>query len=293
MSDNLAYWKLLTLAQTNAGAQKLQLASITGGFKSALQSNQLFAVVSNWQEFTRGCTAVLPFKINVSGWTFDLAPANWAAHRTIVLFKYAAGTTVDELTADTGTWAWPEAAGGYDDATGNLATTQADLREMFALAKAGASTRAELRPFVDAITNPNWNGILFLRAPLATTNFPDQLRGNAAGIDPARLYAHHVGVFVAPVHNLDQQLTQEDASIFALIDYDDPVNLADTAVDYAFKVLGLTVLLRNSAMASFSSRIELMINRLFGSQTSQRTPGAAGNNIILDGFYQSAGDTPA
>lgn len=293
LSDNLAYWNLLTLAQANSGAQKLQLGAITGGFKSALQSNQLFAVVSNWQEFTRRCTAVLPFKVTVSNWTFDLAPANWPAHRTIVLFKYSSGTTVDELAADTGTWAWPEAANGYDDSTGNVPTTQADLRELFAEAKAGAVTRPELRPFVDAITNPNWNGILFLRAPLATTNFPDQLRGIAAGIDPARLYAHHVGIAVAPVHNLNQQLTQEDASIFALIDYDDPVDLADIAVDYAFKVLGLTVLFRNSAMASFSSRIELLINRLFGSQTSQRTKGAPGNNIILDGFYQSAGGKPA
>ena len=293
LSDNLAYWKLLTLAQANGGAQKLQLASIAGGFKSALQSNQLFAVVSNWQEFMRRCSVVLPFKVTVSGWTFDLAPANWAAHRTIVLFKYAAGTTVDELAADSGTWAWSEAASGYDDSTGNVVTTQADLRAIFAMAKAQAVTRAELRPFVDAITNPNWNGILFLRAPLSTTNFPDQLRGIAAGIDSARLYAHHVGVSVAPVHNVDQRLTQEDASIFALIDYDDPLRLADTAVDYAFKVLGLTVLLRNCAMASFSSRIELLINRLFGSQTSQRTAGAPGNGIVLDGFYQSAGGTPA
>jgi hypothetical protein len=293
LSENLAYWKLLTLAQANAGAQKLQLASITGGFKSALQSNQLFAVVSNWQEFTRRCSVVPPFNLTISDWTFDLAPESWAAQRTIVLFKYSAGTTLDELTADSGTWAWPEAANGYDDSTGNIATTQADLRSLFAAAKTAAHTQGEWVPFVEAITNPNWNGVLFLRAPLAATNFPDQLRGIAAGIDPARLYAHHVGISVAPVHNVNQQLTQEDASIFALIDYDDPVHLADTAVDYAFKVLGLTVLFRNSTMASFSSRIELAINKLFGSSTSQRTTAAPGNNIILNGSYQSAGGTPA
>jgi hypothetical protein len=293
LSDNLAYWKRLTLGQTNHGAQQLQLASITGGLKSALQSNQLFAVVSNWQEFTRCCTAVPPFKLTVSDWTFDLSPATWAAHQTIVIFKYAAGTTIDELSADTGAWAWPDAARGYSDTSGNLATTQADLRDFFARAKADSVSRAELRPFVNAITNPAWNGILFLRAPLATTNFPDQLRGIAAGIDPARLYAHHVGVSVAPVHNVNQQLTQEDASVFGLIDYQDPVDLADTGVDYAFKVLGLTVLFENSTMTSFSSRIELLINRLFGSTTSQQGAQTHGNNIILDGFYQSAGGAAA
>jgi hypothetical protein len=292
-SENLAHWKRLTLARANGGTETLQLASITGGFKSALQSNQLFAVVSNWQEFTRCCSVVPPFRISVAGWTFDLSPSGWAAHQTMLIVKYAKGLSIDELTTDSSTWAWPAAANGYSDTSGNLATTQADLRNFIDRAKADRAKRPDLQPFVDAVTNPDWNGMLFLRAPLSSTNFPDQLRGIAAGIDPSRLMAHHVGVSVAPVHAVNQVLTQEDASIFGLIDYDDPTELADTAVDYAFKVLGLTVLFKNSGMASFSSRVELLVNRLFGAATAQRTVDARGNNIVLDGFYQSAGGTPA
>jgi hypothetical protein len=295
LSEDLTHWNQLSLAQTNGGTQKLQLASITGDFKAALQSNQLFAVISNWQEFMLRCHVVAPFRLTVSGWTFELSPETWNTHQTLVILKYAANVSIDELTADASTWAWQAAANGNSTTplSGNVATTQADLRDLFARAKADSVANPALRPFVEAITNPNWNGILFLRAPLSSANFPDQLRGIAAGIEPARLFAHHVGIAAAPVHNINQQLTQDDASIFALIDYQDPVDLATTGVDYGFKVLGLTVLFKNSEMASFSSRIELMINRLFGSGAAQRTPGARGNNIILDGFYQSAGGTPA
>jgi hypothetical protein len=295
LSEDLTHWNQLSLAQTNGGTQKLQLAAITGDFKAALQSNQLFAVISNWQELMQRCRVVAPFQLTVSGWTFDLSPDTWNTHQTIVIFKYAAGVSIDELTADSSTWAWQAAANGYSTTplSGNIATTQADLRDLFARAKADSVGNAALRPFVEAITSPNWNGILFLRAPLSSVNFPDQLRGIAAGIDPARLFAHHVGIAAAPVHNINQQLTQDDASIFALIDYQDPVDLASTGIDYGFKVLGLTVLFKSSEMASFSSRIELMINRLFGSLTSQSTAGARENNIILDGFYQSSGGTPA
>ncbi|MEO6326036.1 MAG: hypothetical protein ABIQ65_15530 [Thermoanaerobaculia bacterium] len=292
LSTNLGYWKTATFAQSNSGTEKLQFATITGGFKSALQSNQLFAVVSNVDELLRCCSVVPPFRLTVSDWTFDLSPSLWSQHDTIMILKYAAGT-VDELTADSGGWCWPAAANGYTDTSGNTATTQADVRRIIEEAKAASLIRHEVQPFVDLISNPTWNGILFLRAPLSATSFPDQLRGLAAGIDPARLYAHHVGVSLAPVHNISGTLQQEDSSIFGLVDYQDRADLTHSGRDYDYKVLGLTVLFRNSTMTSFSSQIELMINKLFGSITSRRSDGGHGNNIILEGFYQSAGGMPA
>jgi hypothetical protein len=292
LSQNYGYWKTATFAQAKGGAEKLAFANVTGGFKAALQSNQLFAVVSNVNELLRCCSVVPPFRLTVSDWTFDLTPAGWPAHETIMILKYAAGT-VDELTADSGSWSWPAAANGYSDSSGNTATTQADVRRILEEAKAASLLRHELKPFVDLVTNPDWNGILFLRAPLSATSFPDQLRGLAAGIDPARLYAHHVGVTLAPVHNIGGTLQQEDASIFGLIDYQDRVDLTETGRDYDYKVLGLTVLFRNSTMASFSSQIELLIDRLFGSITSRRVANNHGNNIILEGFYQASGAVPA
>jgi hypothetical protein len=292
LSQNLGYWKSVTFAQANDGTEKLQFTSVTGGFKAALQSNQLFAVVSNVDELLRCGTATPPFKLTVSGWRFDLSPAGWAAHGTIMIVKYAAGT-IDELTADAGSWSWPAAADGYSDTSGNTATTQADVRRIIEEAKVASLARAEVLPFVNLISSPNWNGILFLRAPLSATSFPDQLRGLAAGIDPARLFAHHIGVTLAPVHNNAGTLQQDDAAIFGLIDYQDPVDLTDTGVDYDYKVLGLTVLFRNSAMASFSSQVELLINKLFGAITARRSVTPRGNNIVINGFYQESGGVPA
>jgi hypothetical protein len=299
LDQELRYWELLTLAQLDGGVQKLQLANVTGAFKSALQSNQLFAVVSNYQEFLRNASTVGTFSLRIDGWTFALDPSLWAQHRTMMLIKYG-DQSVWDLSADPANWNWRAAADGYSDTSGNLPTTQADLRKFLAEAIAAATVRPELAGFASAVRNPLWNGILFLRAPLPTTNFPPELAGLSAGIDPNRLFAHHVGLNLTPVHNIGGALTQEDTSVFALIDYQDPVDLTDTGVAYDYKVLGLTVGFQNSAQSSFSSTIELLINALFGSVTTRTELGAIkqltggtthGNNILLTGQYQKQNGT--
>ena len=76
--------------------------------------------------------------------------------------------------------------------------------------------------------------------------------------------------------------------VFEFRAYDDPQDLYYQDRDYAYKVLSLKVLFLNSAVASFSSRIELMINALFGDPCILRGSGH-GNNLILEGAYQQQG----
>ena len=104
------------------------------------------------------------------------------------------------------------------------------------------------------LTDPAWNGILFLNAYVPLDGFPPELAGLAAGIDPARFLAHHVGVNQTP---LAADLTQQDSSLFGLINYTDDRPLATSGYD--FTVRSLKIRFANSAIASFTSRIALAL----------------------------------
>ncbi|HVT10717.1 MAG TPA: hypothetical protein VHE55_00490 [Fimbriimonadaceae bacterium] len=287
--QNLRYWESLFLIRHKAGAQLLQVDHVKGGFKTALQSNQLFAVVSNRDEFLRCCTPEQPFTLEMDGWTFDFSPGHWGDNHTILLLKYA-GDTLENLAADTSKWLWQAAANGWADGDGDLAAVQADLMAIIARAKQQQS--GELKKFYDEIaSDPTWTGVLFLRVTLSSGSFPPELQGLSAGLD-APLFAHHVGARATPIHNVAGVLQQDDSSISGLIDYNDPADLAFDNVDYAYKVLSLVVAFENSLMAGFSSQIELMVNRLFGDYASLN-PATRGNNLVLNGSYQRQGDEVA
>jgi hypothetical protein len=283
----LRNWKTVTLARNQGGAEELQLADVVGGLKAALQSDQLFAVVSRPDVFTGACSVVGDFSLTLDGWTFRLDPATWPVHDTIALFK-CARRSVWEIANDLSAWSWPEAADGWSASSGSLREVQKSLVDFLADAKRRSTTEPDFGFFVrKVVDNPAWNGVLFLRVDLSGS-LPLELAGLAAGIDPSQFMANHVGVTLTPVEVSGGALVPHDSSIFALIAYDDPQDLYYQDKDYAYKVLSLKVLFLNSAVASFSSRIELMINALFGDPCILRGSGH-GNNLILEGAYQQAG----
>src|SRR5690606_8101986 len=188
---------------------------------------------------------------------------------------------------------WKEAANGHADGQGNLATTQAELLAFIDDARERAATSSDFRFFYEEIVaNRNWSGVVFLRVQLDTDVFPEELQGLAAGIDPAKFYAHHIGITATPVRNNGGVLEQDESSIFGLINYDDPDDLFFDGADYGYKVLSLKVLYQNSMVSNFFSQIELMVNSLFGDR-SVIADGNRGNNLILDGSYQRTGGTPS
>ncbi len=74
--------------------------------------------------------------------------------------------------------------------------------------------------------------------------------------------------------------------MFGLIDYENPEDqYFSSDIPFAFRVLRLTVGFESSVISRFSSRVELLVNRLFGAPT-RLFPGSHGNNIILDGAHQ-------
>lgn len=272
-------WNQIILAQMPA-AQPLMLQNVTGHLLSAFQSNKLFLVATQPDAFTS--VIVSPNDQIAIGpdpphaWFFDLDPSLWEKYRTILILKFA-DSSIEQLAGQTSTWAYATDFNGDPDATGKAI--------LDAIATAKSSNDADFETFLDAMTNPQWNGIIALNVQAPLKELPAQLAGLAVGIDQSKFMAHHVGITASKIKVPDQpgDLGIEDSSIFGLIAYEGKPP-APGLGDYAFEVERLKVLFLNSAIASFSSVIDLEVNQLFGEPA--KLMGSKDNIVRLNGVYQ-------
>lgn len=233
--------------------------------------------------------------VSIDKWRFQLSPRNWhnpdrvAAPDSQLIFKLVGGRSLVELLDDIPSWTWPEAASaaGPAAAQSQVRAIIRKAREAVLAARAAGAGSSPYDNFVAMVDDPNWTGVLALSVDVPLDALPGPLQALAAGIDPSGFYAHHLGLTATPFSAETGQLVFQTTSSFGLIDYQDPVDQyfsEETA--FAFKVLALTVGFQNANLTSFASRVELMINRLFGALT-RLFPTGHGNNILLDGIYQS------
>ena len=279
-SADKSSWACLKLAQSvqqlpgqPPARTLLALQNVTDPLRAALLTNQQFLVVSD-------PAAIGPYlgahnELVIAGYQFVLDPQQWRRHGTVMLVKNYRKPLI-ELIADTNTWV----LGSQFNV--DVAATQARLTQI--ANDAYASGDADLAAFVTMLTDPAWNGILFLSAYVPLDGFPPELAGLAAGIDPSLFQAHHVGINQTP---LSADLSQQDSSLFGLINYADDRPLAASGYDFAVRTL--KVRFANSAIASFTSQIALAVGQLFGAAVTRQQGG--GNVLELDGFYQKHGDT--
>lgn len=233
----------------------------------------------------------------IGDWLFRMSPRNWAAPlRTTgpknarLIFKFTSGRTLGELVADTSGWCWPEAS----SADGKAATAQDDIQSVIRAARESALTAkakglaSPYDRFLQVVDDPFWKGVLALSVEVPLDSLPQPLQPLAAGIDPAGFYGHHLGLTATSFSSDAGGAIRFDiTSSFGLIDYqneEDQYFSSDIA--FAFRVQQLTVGFENGKLASFTSSAQLMVNRLFGAQT-RLFPSEHGNNIILDGVYQT------
>lgn len=288
-------WKSLTLAMPADRVDPLQLAGaggvgdadgIRGPLRAALQTNQLFMVVTGAQFETYG--SLVNAIVGIAGWSFDLNPSVWDQHGTILIFKFNA-KPLTELLEDTTAWAHPEVFN--DDPEGTRQKLLAIIADASRPDQDDAGAFAELNRIV---STAQWQGILAVNVELPLSGLPDAIAGLAAGIDPAEFYAHHVGVTLAPIEYEDREAvpTMEPSSHFGLIYYRDP-NQGELPGDpYDFRVETLIVRFYNSIVVDFSSTVKLKVAQLFGDDVGPNPfaePGAATDDdttLILEGVLE-------
>lgn len=232
--------------------------------------------------------------VTIDNWRFQLSPRNWYnPGRTVspngfLIFKFTSGRSLRQLVDDLPSWTWPEAA-----SVGGAAAAQSAIRDILraadvsALKAAAALTASPYENFREVVDDPSWTGVLALSVDVPLDALPPPLQALAAGIDPERFYAHHVGLTATPFSTQTGELVFQKTSSFGLIDYQNPIDqYFSSDIAFAFRVLQLTAGFQNATLTSFSSRVELLINRLFGAVT-RLYPSEHGNNILLNGVYQS------
>lgn len=291
-------WKSVQLAsatRSNGARQELRFRDVDGPLREALQSNQLFLVISSGARLP-----AFDNLISIVDWPFRIDPAvnppGASSFRNVLLFKFGDGT-LRERVADLATWS--QAATFNEDP----AAVQLWIEGYFAQAEQAAKTTPRLRRFVERLDDAAWNGVLALRVDIEPAHFPDDLKGLIAGLDLTQFAAHHFGIELSFVTDAGG-LQSPSSSLFGLINYVDrdlpagrtaaapPLVLVDGPADpgYDFRVLNLLVAFENSEVVDFNSRIVLTLTRLFDelARRADEVPiPVLENTFELLGSYQN------
>lgn len=265
-------------------------------------------------------------RVEMDGWTFQLSPRAWRGwpgqagkakspeiSPTFMIVKYCNHSLLD-MIENTTSWAWPDVA--IPPTSGkSIIDTQSVILDIFTETKKRSdielqaaknssgnhSNAARLKqgasqPYTDfykkVVTDPSWNGILFLNAPIEVSEMPKDLQFLTAGIEMSRFYAHHVGFSQTPFHIAQGKPVLEQTAAFGLIDYVDKVDLyAEKNVEFDFKTMQLRAQFANAALSGFSAQVQLLINQLFADFVT-KFPTKHGNNLVLNGSYQRIRKTP-
>ena len=235
----------------------------------------------------------------IADWAFQISPRNWYnpqrtdRQHTMLVYKFSIGRTLAELTADLPSWTWPEAAVFPDAIAGDAQAELLNIYEQSLISfeeTSGGGKQSPYANFIRILNDPNWTGIIAFSCTVPLNQLPGPVQALAAGIDKDRFYAHHVGFNMTPFGADPGKLIFGRTSMFGLLDYQDTEDqFFESNIFYAFKVLQLTVGFRNSVMTDFSSKVELLVNRLFG-MPALLFPSQHGNNVILNGVYQRQTD---
>lgn len=267
---------------------EVRFTSVSPAFQAALQSNQLFFVIAD--PVALGTQTALD--VELSGWRFKLGPANWRSDpdtRTYLLFKFA-GRSLEALAADPSTWGWQDAG---KTPGGTLADTSQGLARIFAAAKAAPAGSPYRRFYDEVVASTVWSGVLFLNTAIDVGLLDPQLGFITAGVVLDRFYAHHVGFSLTPYQLENKVIKLGQTAAFALVDYQDRRDLTTTkTIAFDYKTLALTAQFANAALTGFSAEVELLANRLFGTELTKLQP-ERGNNLVLAGSFHTVDGAPA
>jgi hypothetical protein len=298
-------WESVLLAQNLEDGSKLEFVNLGDNLREALQSNQMFLVVS-----LPAPLGDFKHKITIAGWPFDINVGSGGDDdfRNILIFKFGRGA-IKDLVTDPKAWTNPTT---FNKDPGRMSLF---LQSYIANAETSAQDNHRFKKFVNLVSNPAWEGILALRVTVGLNQFPADLKGLLAGINLSRFEAHHFGIETSFVKSASGELKQDKSSLFGLISYVDKdfisrktsqaVHSEDRlithvpqvvpAIDpasntYNFKVLQLEVVFENSELLDFTSKIQLTTTTWFGEPASLQSgypPDPIDNqSIVLNGSYE-------
>ena len=271
--------------------------------------------------------------VNIAGWPFSLSPdltrsAGDPQVPPIVILKFFPGQSISSLVGDISLWSQAATFNTSTDFTAEQAQTYIQgVIQSACEAVYGAGNCPDGTPsgppdttslyynFYQVVTNPNFSGMLALNCNMQLESLPTAIKAVTGGMtvpganpgDPPvsnidAFRVHHVGVSINDTEPGSTTPTLAQSSFFGLVDYEKPEpekSLAVTAVpgltvNYNFEVQYLRALFTNSSLSSFSCKVNLTVNELFGTEVTEEkddggteAEGDDDNIIIIIGSYQA------
>jgi hypothetical protein len=254
----------------------LTLAGIERGapLRTALQSSQVFLVISDPDALRR---YFVQHRLTIQGWTFDLDPARWKEHGTLLIFKFH-DKPLQELAADTHMWALPESFNTRPSSASRRLTAIVEEALAKTAEDAAQKDKENYADLARAASDPSWSGIIALNVPMG--GIPSNLKALSGGIDRSRFFAQFAGIETTPIVSEGGKLKAGRSSLFGLIDYHDETAPLPSESGYNFQVTVLQALFQNSHVKAFSSDISVTLDKLFDEPT-QLADGPGGRNILV------------
>jgi hypothetical protein len=273
---------VLAAVQTYLSARSYPAYDDLTSFKAALREASPGITDAQIMVFRRFGGLLTPV---IGDWTFRLSPDNWQANgrQTYVIYKFVVGRSLRDLANDVSAWVWPAAVANDADGLTDASKAIAGIIDEAAKNDGHGSFYAH---FNRVAADASWTGVIALSVDVPLDELPPELQVLAAGIDPAKFSAHHLGFAATPFQLESGALGFTRSSMFGLIDYQNPEDqYFSSDVHFAFRVQQLAVGFENSVVTTFGARVQLLINRLFGAPT-RLFPSVHGNNVILVGALQ-------
>ena len=323
-------------APTEPAQYQVSFINLSSELQSAFQTNQQFLVITQNNYLGRlfsesdidGGTATTEAFFNnrmaIEDWPFNVnvgTTNTYADYNNVILFKFCKGTLIDRVKnpktwtqADTfNTLGVDDSENAYQQLIAISTWIQTYIQEaedayQYGLKYPASNQTILYEKFHEIINNPNWNGILVLKATIDLQEFPQELKGLLSGIDLNRFNAHHFGIEMSKVNSEGEIRMEKSSSLFGLINYLDvayqqqlmqglnankPVPPLAGAT-YDFKVLQLQVLFENTAIKFFQSKVQLTMNNLFSDKvigTNNKYGADNLNTIVLAGTYEDHNGT--
>lgn len=291
-----------------AGPADLSFVNVSEPLQKALQSNQLFLVATNSKFLgASGSPSVQgPMfcnQLNIGEWKFHINVSdnekNPLNYSNILIIKGRNGQSIQELVSRPETWTQPNdfILSTFSDEEEVKASESGDMmmlsrwmQQYIEEALQRSDGEASYIQFRRAVTDPNWKGVLILKASIT---FPASLEGLKPGMIMEELYAHHIGCEMTPI---GKELKPSDQSaMFGLISYKDPhyevidppksVDIAQG--DYDFRVLLLRAVITGGKISDFYCLTQLTMKRWFGQTVSGLGKRGVGPYaVLLEGSIQ-------
>jgi hypothetical protein len=304
-------WTSTDLAISRAGT--LRFADMQEPIRQTLSQNQVFAVISRLAgQFS---FAGVDQRLDIADWVFDLSPEGTPSpdgQAPVLILKLYDGRSIAELVADSSLWSFPDV---FNADPAQTRTYVQGVIEDARLAVFGdgqtPDTRSIYYPFWQAVTSPDFTGLLSLDAVISLGEIPAAIRALLGGmtktVDGERrsnvdaFRAHHVGIQINDTDPGSSTLQLSNSALFGLVDYERPAaegaaSAMPGGVDvlYAFEVGFVRALFQSSELREFSSQVDLTVNALFDVGVTLGAQGDGegdGNVVSITGSYEAHGSS--